>query len=169
MNGTAVITTRTTTTPVTVTEVKNGTVMQTMGTSIIVRTGDNEIKMFSQSDIDKRGHPLAANIMRLQLRPVSLEPGLLRYSRPEQFRGDIGAELREALHDTTELRWILEELPDGGEPTLVEREERARADAAERTRAHPLVAATFAAFPGAELIEESESPQVGARQWRNQA
>ena len=48
------ITTRTTLVPVTVTEVKNGTVMQTMGTSIIVRTGD-EIKMFSQSDIDKRG------------------------------------------------------------------------------------------------------------------
>jgi len=54
MAGTATITTRTTLVPVTVTEVKNGTVMQTMGTSIIVRTGD-EIKMFSQSDIDKRG------------------------------------------------------------------------------------------------------------------
>ena len=55
MAGTATITTRTTMVPVTVTEVKNGTVMHTMGTSIIVRTGDNEIKMFSQSDIDKRG------------------------------------------------------------------------------------------------------------------
>ncbi len=54
MSGSATITTKTTQIPVTVTEVKNGTVMQTMGTSIIVRTG-NEIKMFSQSDIDKRG------------------------------------------------------------------------------------------------------------------
>ena len=54
MAGTATITTRTTLVPVTVTEVKNGTVMHTMGTSIIVRTSD-EIKMFSQSDIDKRG------------------------------------------------------------------------------------------------------------------
>jgi len=55
MSGTATITTKTTMIPVTVTEVKNGTVMQTMGTSILVRTEDNTMKMFSQADIDKRG------------------------------------------------------------------------------------------------------------------
>jgi hypothetical protein len=55
MSGTATITTTTTMVPVTVTEVKDGTVMQAMGTSIIVRTSDNQIKMFSQGDIDKRG------------------------------------------------------------------------------------------------------------------
>ena len=54
MKGTATITTRTTVTPVTVTEVKNGTVMQRSGSSIIVRT-DEGIKMFSQGDVDKRG------------------------------------------------------------------------------------------------------------------
>jgi hypothetical protein len=55
MSGTATITTKTTMVPVTVTEVKNGTVMQTMGTSILVRTEENTMKMFSQADIDKRG------------------------------------------------------------------------------------------------------------------
>jgi len=54
MKGTATITTRTTVTPVTVTEVKNGTVMQRSGSSIIVRT-DEGIKMFSQGEVDKRG------------------------------------------------------------------------------------------------------------------
>lgn len=54
MKGTADITTRTTVTPVTVTEVKNGTVMQATGSSIIVRT-DQGIKMFTQGDVDKRG------------------------------------------------------------------------------------------------------------------
>ena len=54
MSGSATITTKTTVTPVTVTEVKNGTVMQNLGTSILVRT-ENGIKMFSQADIDKRG------------------------------------------------------------------------------------------------------------------
>jgi hypothetical protein len=54
MSGTATITTRTTVTPVVVTEVKNGTVMQNLGTSILVRTEDG-MKMFSQADIDKRG------------------------------------------------------------------------------------------------------------------
>jgi LPXTG-motif cell wall-anchored protein len=56
MSGTATITTRTTMVPVTVTEVKNGTVMKALGgTSIIVRTDENIIKMFSQADVDKRG------------------------------------------------------------------------------------------------------------------
>jgi LPXTG-motif cell wall-anchored protein len=54
MAGTATITTKTTVTPVTVTEVKNGTVMQSMGSSILVRT-EQGMKMFSQGDIDKRG------------------------------------------------------------------------------------------------------------------
>jgi len=54
MHGTATITTRTTVTPVTVTEIKNGTVMQQNGGSILVRT-DQGFKMFTQGDIDKRG------------------------------------------------------------------------------------------------------------------
>jgi LPXTG-motif cell wall-anchored protein len=54
MAGTATITTKTTVTPVTVTEVKNGTVMSATGNSVVVRTPDG-IKMFSQGDLDKRG------------------------------------------------------------------------------------------------------------------
>jgi hypothetical protein len=54
MAGTATITTRTTSVPVTVTEVKDGTVAKALGTSIIVSTAGG-YKMFSQSDIDKRG------------------------------------------------------------------------------------------------------------------
>ena len=54
MKGTAVITTKTTVTPVTVTQVKSGTVMQNSGASIIVRTEEG-IKMFTQGDVDKRG------------------------------------------------------------------------------------------------------------------
>ena len=54
MKGTATITTRTTVTPVTVTEIKNGTVAMQTGMSIIVRT-DEGLKSFTQGDIDKRG------------------------------------------------------------------------------------------------------------------
>ncbi len=54
MAGTATITTKTTVVPVTVTEVKNGVVMQNMGSSILVKT-DGGMKMFSQGDMDKRG------------------------------------------------------------------------------------------------------------------
>ena len=54
MKGTATITTRTTVTPVTVTEVKNGTVAYSAGSTIIVRTEEG-VKSFTQSDVDKRG------------------------------------------------------------------------------------------------------------------
>jgi LPXTG-motif cell wall-anchored protein len=54
MKGTATITTRTTVVPVTVTEVKNGTVMMRSGSSLIVRT-DEGIRSFTQGDVDKRG------------------------------------------------------------------------------------------------------------------
>ena len=66
MAGTATITTRTTTIPVTVTEVKNGTVMQVSGASIIVRT-DEGIKMFTQGDVDKRGVKIMKDGMPAQL------------------------------------------------------------------------------------------------------
>ena len=54
MSGSANVTTTTTVVPVTVTEVKDGIVTKALGTSIIVAT-DGGYKMFSQSDIDKRG------------------------------------------------------------------------------------------------------------------
>jgi len=54
MKGTATITTTTTSTPVSVTEVRDGVVMQKSGNSIIVRTADG-IKMFSEGDAAKRG------------------------------------------------------------------------------------------------------------------
>ncbi len=54
MAGTATITTTTKSTPVTVTEVKNGTVEHSAATTIIVRT-DEGFRSFSQGEIDKRG------------------------------------------------------------------------------------------------------------------
>src|SRR5262245_16951145 len=53
MAGTAVITKTTTVKPVTVTEVKNVTVAQVAGSSVIVR-GENGYRMFSPGDIEKR-------------------------------------------------------------------------------------------------------------------
>jgi hypothetical protein len=54
MKGSATITTQTTVTPVTVTEVKNGTVYDRSGGSIIVQTPEG-FKSFSQGQLDKRG------------------------------------------------------------------------------------------------------------------
>lgn len=54
MKGEATITTTTTVTPVHVTEVKDGEIVQKTGNSILVRT-DKGIQMFSEGDVTKRG------------------------------------------------------------------------------------------------------------------
>ena len=54
MKGTATITTRTTVTPVTVTEVKQGKVIRASGASVTVQSADG-FKEFTQGDVDKRG------------------------------------------------------------------------------------------------------------------
>ena len=66
MRGTATITTRTTVTPVTVTEVKNGTVVQASGANVIIRT-DEGMRSFGPGELDKRG----VKIMR-DGRPASI-------------------------------------------------------------------------------------------------
>src|SRR5262245_995327 len=55
MSGTAVITTRTKSTPVTATEVRNGEVVMASAGTIFVRTPDGQVRSFNQSDVDKRG------------------------------------------------------------------------------------------------------------------
>ena len=55
MAGTATITTRTIATPVTVTEVKNGTVVSVAASNLYVRTDGGEVKRFTQGEIDRRG------------------------------------------------------------------------------------------------------------------
>lgn len=66
MKGTATITTRTTVTPVTVTEVKNGTVVVRSSAGIIVRT-DEGVKSFTQGEVDKRGVKIVRNGQAVQL------------------------------------------------------------------------------------------------------
>jgi hypothetical protein len=61
MKGTATVTASTTVTPVSVTEVRNGTVLRNAGTAIIVRTQDGTVRMFSQGDVDKRNVTIYRN------------------------------------------------------------------------------------------------------------
>src|SRR4029453_4637286 len=53
MSGTATITTTTTVKPVTVTEIKSGTVDKVMGSTVIVRTAEG-FRMFSEADMAAR-------------------------------------------------------------------------------------------------------------------
>jgi LPXTG-motif cell wall-anchored protein len=55
MKGQATVTTKTTINPVTVTDVREATVVSTTATSMLVRGSDGVQRRFTQSDLDKRG------------------------------------------------------------------------------------------------------------------
>jgi len=111
------------------------------------------------------GNHLAASIMELQVRVVTLEPGTLRYARAPQFRDDIAPQLRDALTGVTGRRWIVEQCEEQGAPSLVEQGEAAKAQAQAKLRAHPLVEAAYAAFPEAEPVEDAEIHSSGRAAW----
>ena len=111
-----------------------------------------------------------ANIMRMQVRVVDLAAGVLRYSQPPGFKQDISGELRAGLLAVTSDKWDVESCGEDGAPTLVELDEARRAEQQEALRRSPLVEATFAAFPGAEIITEEEAgPARGDRNWSRRA
>jgi DNA polymerase-3 subunit gamma/tau len=112
-----------------------------------------------------------ASTMRMQVRVVELKPGLLRYTQPPEFREDIATLLRGGLAKTTGDPWQVEKVvaaDAAAAPTLVEQEDAKKRAAAEAVRAAPLVAATLAAFPDAELIEDDRMSVAGggSRNWR---
>ncbi len=119
--------------------------------------------------VDAR-QPLAGSMMRLQLRPIQIELGVLRFSRAPQFTDDIAPLLRDALMQATGERWRVEEDREAqGEPSLVERKQAARAAAEAATRDHPLVKAAFEAFPEAELLDDKDAPQRREIPWSRKA
>ncbi len=56
-----------------------------------------------------------------------------------------------------------------GAPTLREAAEALKAEDDARLRRTPLVEAAFAAFPGAELVEEDTVPPAGGGNWSKRA
>ncbi|MEB3415329.1 DNA polymerase III subunit gamma/tau [Alteriqipengyuania sp. WL0013] len=118
--------------------------------------------------VEASGNHLAASQMRLQLRIVTLEPGKLVYSREDRFTDPVLPEVRDALYRAYGNRWTVEEVAQGGEPTLVEREETAKEEAAAALLENPMVKAAFAAFPDAEIIEDDTAPDR-RRNWSKSA
>ncbi|MEZ5679960.1 MAG: DNA polymerase III subunit gamma/tau [Erythrobacter sp.] len=121
--------------------------------------------------VDHAGQPLAASVMRLQVRVVELADGMLKFSRDAKFTDDVLPILRDALMAVTGKRWAVEMVGDAqGAPSLIEQAEAERAAAAAATRAHPLVKAAFEAFPDAELIEnDADAPRRREIPWSRNA
>jgi DNA polymerase III subunit gamma/tau len=109
-----------------------------------------------------------ASRLRMQVRVVELTYGKLRYAQAAEFKDDLEPELRKALLELTGERWTLERCEDQGQPTLVEQAEAIAKAQAAALLEEPLVEATLAAFPDAELITDEASAAAGAgRNWSN--
>ncbi len=120
--------------------------------------------------VEQGGNHIAGSIMRLQVRPVELEPGKLRFARAGRYKDDVGPQLRDALLGVTGQRWIVEEADEGeaaGMLSLSESEEAESAAAKAAAREHPMVKAAFAAFPDAEFVEEGELARIAGGGRRN--
>ncbi|WP_067734733.1 DNA polymerase III subunit gamma/tau [Novosphingobium naphthalenivorans] len=119
-------------------------------------------------DVEHAHQHVAANVLRMQVRVVELGAGLLRYSQPPGFNEDITGLIRNSLQEATGERWQVERVNAQGTPTLVEQAEAEKAADSQAVRRSPLVEATLAAFPDAELIEDDRPTAVGggSRNWR---
>ena len=97
-----------------------------------------------------------AQIMRDWVRVVSLGRDELRFSLVPGYPGDPSAQLRDGLLKATGQRWSVELASSEGAPALRELADQQRDAQTAALRRDPLVEATLAAFPAAELLSDDE-------------
>jgi DNA polymerase-3 subunit gamma/tau len=121
--------------------------------------------------LDDAGQLRVAQMMRDRIRVVELAPERLVYEPADDFGEDPAPDIRDALFKLSGKRWQVERASDAAgtaHPSLREQagiEAKARED---RLRAHPLIKATLAAFPDAELIDPADKvarANAGGRNW----
>ncbi|MEO6040459.1 MAG: DNA polymerase III subunit gamma/tau [Croceibacterium sp.] len=124
------------------------------------------------NQVERAGMLRVAGVMRDCVRVIELVPGKLVYTLVPGIGEDPAPELRDTLRQVTGERWHAERGTAEGEPSLREQAEALKAADVERIRRAPLVAAAFAAFPQAELIDEDSrpgSPTGGDGNWSKRA
>ncbi|SMQ73752.1 DNA polymerase-3 subunit gamma/tau [Altererythrobacter xiamenensis] len=116
--------------------------------------------------IDASGQLRVAQMMRDWIRVIELSQGRLVYALADGISDDPGPELRDALYKLTGERWQIERGQGQGNPTLREQEAADQAAAEEKIREHPMVKATFEAFPDAEMLDPKENvARAGGSKW----
>ena len=119
------------------------------------------------AQVDQSGQLRLAQVMHDWVRVASIVPGELTYALVPGYPGDPSAELRDALLRATGERWQVSRIEGEAKPALRELVEAARDDARAALLRDPLVEAAFAAFPKAELIDETPDARVAqGSKWR---
>jgi DNA polymerase-3 subunit gamma/tau len=89
--------------------------------------------------------------LRLFAHPVAVAPGRVELRPGIGAPRDLSQRLAGFLLNATGTRWTISLVNAGGEPTLAEQGRMAEEDRLALARAHPLVQAVLAAFPGATI------------------
>ncbi len=118
--------------------------------------------------VEQSGQLRVAQVMRDWVKVIALVPGELTFALTPGYAEDPGAEIRDALLRATGIRWTVQRGTGEGAPSLREAAEAERAAEAAALRRNPLVAAAFAAFPDAELVEDAAVSASGPP-WRTSA
>ena len=118
--------------------------------------------------VEQSGQFRLAQLMHDWVRVISLAPGELVYALAPGYPGDATAELRDALLRATGERWQVTRGEGDAAPSLKEAKDAARDAARAQVLRDPLVEAAFAAFPNAELLDESPDARVAnSNKWRS--
>ncbi|HRW13598.1 DNA polymerase III subunit gamma/tau [Amaricoccus sp.] len=98
------------------------------------------------------------------VRLVKYAPGRIEFEPAPGAAPDLAARIAERLRTWTGARWGVSIVGSGGGATLAEREAERKGDLEGRARAHPLVQAMLAAFPGARIrdVRQPEPPALPA-------
>ena len=115
--------------------------------------------------------PLIGSSMRLSVRVVALAPGHLRYVLVPGITGDPTADMRKGLETATGASWMVERIAESADAMSSLEEARAAARASEEAALleDPLVRAAFAAFPGAEILDEAPISDKSQKSWSRRA
>ncbi|MBO6609738.1 DNA polymerase III subunit gamma/tau [Altererythrobacter sp.] len=116
--------------------------------------------------VDDAGQLRIAQIMRDWIRVIELVPNKLVYSIRDGLGEDPSAELRDCLFRVTGDRWQVERGEGDAAHTLREQDEATKLAKEQEIREHPMVKATFEAFPDAELLSDQRKvAQTGGSKW----
>ncbi|MFG1391732.1 DNA polymerase III subunit gamma/tau [Xanthobacter agilis] len=88
-----------------------------------------------------------------QVRPVKFEEGHIELALAPGGNALVVQDIARKLTEWTGRRWLVSLSQDEGGSTLAEEKQARRAEREEGIRAHPLVAAVLARFPGAEVVD----------------
>jgi DNA polymerase-3 subunit gamma/tau len=86
------------------------------------------------------------------VRLVSYKPGRIEFAPAADMSAEFPARFAARMQNWTGARWVISLASVGGESTIEELKDAHKASLQEEAMAHPLVAAVFKAFSGAEIL-----------------